>query len=522
MTDKRILALPTRVVAYLENSKVSIFNYIATFLAIFFVRYFVEAFSQRRNYFNLPSLTLMMDMIHFLLAYVALLFMLALMLYAMLKVPMRNILAILLVGAAIMILGPLLDIIISGGEGVSIYYNHPEDGINLIKSFLTYFGGIDGVSMGLKIEIGFILLGMFIYARVHSLSYIKSLLVAIFAYAIILFWGSSPCVVRYVLTILGVDYNFSTPLMINYFLMVDIILFLIIGYYLNASAFMVLVKDMRASRILYYELNLLFGMALCLSVQFASPSFYVYKHINIVPAIILAMISVFFGCLYSLIVNNLNDIKIDQISNPSRPLVAGSIDVDDYRIVANIALFISFFYALMSDAKTVLVVGSLVGSYYIYSSPPIRFKRAFIFSKAVIGLNAFSLVVLGFVLAGEVMFQFPGIIAVIYLIGISLAANFIDLKDVEGDKAEGIMTLPILLGIKPAKCFIGSVFVLLSLAFYFVFSQILLLPVCVLMGVLFYYNVNRHDYKDWRILALCNIGLVFMIAYLLLEKTILG
>jgi 4-hydroxybenzoate polyprenyltransferase len=184
-------------------------------------------------------------------------------------------------------------------------------------------------------------------------------------------------------------------------------------------------------------------------------------------------------------------------------------------------MVVSLFYASISSAKTFLVVASMMGSYYVYSVPPIRFKRALLFSKSVIGFNSFAMVVLGFVLVQQNMMGFNKSIVWIYIFGITLAANFIDLKDVSGDKAAGILTLPVWIGLKRAKLFVSVALFFLSLSFYFIFNDPLLLPVCLISGGLYVYLVNKKAYHDRQILWLCNINFILMIAYLLWGKQIL-
>src|SRR5205085_9038295 len=95
---------------------------------------------------------------------------------------------------------------------------------------------------------------------------------------------------------------------------------------------------------------------------------------------------------------------------------------------------------------------------YIYSMPPIRFKRVLLFSKLIIAINSLAMILLGYrLLNGDILF-FPAVIIPLLLIGFTLTANVIDIKDYEGDKIGGIITLPGLLGLYWSKLIIGMAF----------------------------------------------------------------
>jgi len=94
--------------------------------------------------------------------------------------------------------------------------------------------------------------------------------------------------------------------------------------------------------------------------------------------------------------------------------------------------------------------------------------------------------------------------------------QFIDIKDYEGDKKEGIKTLPVVLGLKKSKRLIGAFFVLTYLSVYLVVKEkVLLIPLFVL-GCIQYFLVNRKKYHErWVFIAylLIMFALLFLLIY---------
>lgn len=521
MSIRCLQQLPNEAIASLENKANPFYQCFMTFLAAVFARHFIESFSQEINLFDLPSILTMVDSLHYTLSFMAITLLLAIMLFWVVGHSMEKILRVLCCGSLVILLGPIIDLVVYGSQGSNLLYIEPTLNLNVWKMYVTYFGDFVGVSIGLKIEIALVIVGLIIYARVKACGWAKSVFVGFAAYTLIFLWGCSPYLVKFVLAQFGFEYSFSSALMLYYYMFLNLFLFLLTAYLLNSSLFMTLVKDLRGLRISYYELNLLLGVSLGLSTQFTGAVYYFHRHADVAAGILLAVISVFFACVSALMINNISDVDIDRISNPDRPLIAGGVSLVQYKVIAYILMGVSLFYASISSAKTFLVVASMMGSYYVYSVPPVRFKRALIFSKLVIGFNSFAMVVLGFVLVQQNMIGFNKSIVWIYIVGITLAANFIDLKDVSGDRAAGILTLPVWIGERLAKLFISVALFFLSLSFYFIFNDLLLLPVCLISGGLYIYLVNKSVYRDRQILWLCNINFILMIAYLLWGKQIL-
>jgi len=271
-----------------------------------------------------------------------------------------------------------------------------------------------------------------------------------------------------------------------------------------------LLKDIRFPRIAHYELMFLAGYLLGRKYE---------KPAGPLPgeelfALLLISAAVFFACLFSLMSNNLADHDIDKISNPSRPLPEGTIDPEKYRKVSRIAGGLAVLYAASAGFPAFFFVALFMGNYFLYSMPPFRLKRIPVFSKLAVSLNSLILVMLGFVLAERELNSFPAALFPFFLIGVTLAANFIDLKDYEGDKAEGIRTLPVILGLKKAKVYTGIFFLLAYWGVYSLFRDRLLLLPAAALGLAQFIIINRRNYKERPVFIFYLLSAVLLLCYL--------
>ena len=166
----------------------------------------------------------------------------------------------------------------------------------------------------------------------------------------------------------------------------------------------------------------------------------------------------------------------------------------------------------MREFEIILV---FMANYFLYSMPPLRLKRVPVFSKLVIGVNSLLTFILGYgFFTGQTMV--PIVFPVFFLVFLAASANFIDLKDRDGDIAAGIKTLPVIVGMPLAQKFIGGAFFLTYLAAYAVFSLAGCFWICLGAGALQFVLVNRRDYDERLVLAVHVLSLLFILGYTIL------
>jgi 4-hydroxybenzoate polyprenyltransferase len=276
------------------------------------------------------------------------------------------------------------------------------------------------------------------------------------------------------------------------------------------NLFRELCADLRPGRILHYFVLFLFGFVLFGQSYdtLAKTETVTWLRAGIYGIVLI------YAAVFAIATNNREDIAIDRITNQHRPLVRNAVDPVDYIRVSRISLVIAFAVAACAGWEFLAAIAGISGIYYLYSCRPFKLKRFVILAKFLIGINSLISAVCGFYVAGGELRDFPPFWAVFILVPVSLMANFVDLKDTEGDKAAGIRTLPVIWGEHAAKTLIG-LFTVSAYVFVFVYFRSfwiswLLLATCSVHVYLLF----RKPYNEKPLFLLHNslfIGLIILV-----------
>jgi 4-hydroxybenzoate polyprenyltransferase len=109
-----------------------------------------------------------------------------------------------------------------------------------------------------------------------------------------------------------------------------------------------------------------------------------------------------------------------------------------------------------------------------------------ILASALIGISTLAIMMLGFFLISnnQTITAFPAPIALLAFLFMTLSANLRDLKDIKGDAAAGIRTIPTLLGDKRSRMVIGAMmFIAYALFPILIPIQILWIP-SIIAGII--------------------------------------
>ncbi len=501
-----------KIINSLENSQIPFIYFILTFIFVISLRNFIELFSDTDT-----SQISFEEFFHYDISYMVLAMVIIILLYFFIKKDVLKITKIVLPSFLILLIVPIIDLIWSLGKGLNMAYMLPGYHSNLMQRFFTFFGDFSGLGItpGIRIEIIIVLLGVFFYIYINSSRIIKSLLGILFAYPIYFFYLAAPFLVKGLLEIFGLTYKYSDSLMTNFFLLVILFAGIFIAYISNKRYFRLIIKDIRPFRLLHFELMFLIGFI----IGFNKFGTFVLDSANIFSFIFIPA-GIAFAWIYSVITNNIVDYDIDKISNNNRPLIESKINNGIYCRLSWIILFIALFYPLMVSFKAFFMILLFIGNYFLYSMPPLRLKRIPLFSKMIIAFNSLILVMLGFIISTGKLEGFPVILIAFFLIGFTLVINFIDIKDYEGDKKEGIKTLPVILGLKKSKFIIGLFFLLAYLAVYFLINNLYLIPVLLIFGIIGFLLINRKNYNEKPLFLVYLLSLVLFIIYLIIFKII--
>ena len=158
-------------------------------------------------------------------------------------------------------------------------------------------------------------------------------------------------------------------------------------------------------------------------------------------------------CGTSQAVNDWFDRHVDAINEPDRPIPSG-------RIAGHWGLYIAIIGTLLSLALA-LALGPLVLAAaavglvlaWAYSAPPLRLKQSGWWGPAAVGLTYEGLswftgatVMLGAMPRAEVL-----IVLLLYSVGAHGIMTLNDFKAVEGDRATGLRSLPVTMGVRRAS-----------------------------------------------------------------------
>ena len=158
--------------------------------------------------------------------------------------------------------------------------------------------------------------------------------------------------------------------------------------------------------------------------------------------------------------NDAWDNPSDLLSEPARPVAAGRVEPAQARLIAGVLAGWSLAVAVNvgQGPFVLLLTFHLVGA--VYSAPPLRLKRWPGLSHLVLGFEA----LLVFWVGAAVFLQLdvprfvPADVSLAVLLCVALGAPFKDLKDEAGDRADGVHTLPVLLGRSIARPITGLLF----------------------------------------------------------------
>ena len=501
--------IPYRIQALIESietEKIPLHYFILSLLALITLREFIEVVSAH-NHFDFFSF------VSFGLFYLGLALPLICLLSTTHRVSLAKVSRSVLAGFAIIILPPIADLVLSHGEGFQMGYLSPEGNGSLLSLFVTFFGewGMPGISPGIRIELIIVLFSSGVYGWIKTQRMSRSLFSIFFTYVVVFFYLSIP---YYIDALFGrgslpVD-HFQADLSSILVLISSPFLWWLI-WKVDPKTTRAVISDGRYPRYAYYWLMLLCGTAFggaASVMRSTTPDRLVF-----VLGIFNASLALLFAWLFSVITNNIADQKIDQISNKTRPLAVRSVDIVAYQKAAWVSLALALLHAALTGFVVFMCIAVFIGSYFLYSMPPFRFKRVFLLSKLAIGLNSFVMALAGYALSTNsssvtrdlILDSFTVRVSVALIIGITIAANFIDLKDTEGDKSDHIKTLPVLIGQRQAQFVVAAslmfVFALLPQSFSNSFPK---WPFYAIGVIQFFLIVRRrYDERPVLLLVLC-------------------
>jgi 4-hydroxybenzoate polyprenyltransferase len=178
-------------------------------------------------------------------------------------------------------------------------------------------------------------------------------------------------------------------------------------------------------------------------------------------------------------INQIYDLEIDRVNKPKRPLPSGTLSMREAWGFTVAAFLVAWALAWLAapegrrECFWIVVFTSVL--VWQYSAPPLRTKRHGIWANVTIAVpRGLLLKVAGWSTVKTVLGLEPWYIGSIFGLFVLGATSTKDFADIEGDRAGGCQTLPILYGVKKAAWMIAPFFVL----------PFFLIPIGVAKGIL--------------------------------------
>lgn len=455
------------------------------------------------------------------------------------RVTIKQAAAVLLFGFLVIWTPPLLDEIISHGVGFWSFYTF-DSIAGLWGRYLTFFGDRPdiGITYGVRAEIALVLIGMLLYTWLKTKSILRSLAGTLLLYTALFLIGALPSLVTFALlgnekalfTISELDVasfmlspeplyiisppDVSTVLAIKMDLVYAVLLpllVLFILFFFFRSTLLALWNNLRLPQVIYHSGLFLIGAALVFlyegKIAFALNWLHFAGLFSMLLAVTLAWTA-------SVIVNDLHDVAIDKLTNPKRPLIEKTIPLETYRAIGVLMFLFSIFLAGLVSTQLAILLTLYQALAWIYSAWPLRLKRI-PFLATMLASSASLLVFFG----GYIVFSpekniadLPWSVTALLFIAYTFLLPIKDFKDIPGDRADGVITLPILFGEVWAKRFIGSILLLTFMASIFVFNVPNLFFLSFFFGSLAYWLLQissaTHRYFNYHHLAHWYVALV--------------
>jgi geranylgeranylglycerol-phosphate geranylgeranyltransferase len=168
----------------------------------------------------------------------------------------------------------------------------------------------------------------------------------------------------------------------------------------------------------------------------------------------LTLLAFYLAWQVAVCTNDVVDADLDAVANPERPIPSGQHYGQPHGLSERGVLAVRDRRRLSRRAPVLFALLAFTAAYWVYSMPPLRLKRWPVINPFLVALACLAATAAGFFQAAPGMpwATLPLRVVVMILIGFTLAANVKDVKDIAGDRQEGILTLPVLAGRTAAAC----------------------------------------------------------------------
>ena len=239
--------------------------------------------------------------------------------------------------------------------------------------------------------------------------------------------------------------------------------------------------------------------------------------------VVIAMLAVFFETAAGNVINDYFDYKIDLINKPDRPIPSGRISLKNGRNYCYFLFFMGtvcgFFISYLTNnwiPFAIVLFADVVLYLYAY-----KLKSTPLLGNLTVGfMTGFGFVFGGFSINNPTIIMTSIFLGFFALVMTTAREIIKDIEDIEGDKADGARTLPILIGAKKPAILAAILIVvdsaLCPLLYYYHVFGILYLPVIAIAVVLFIYSaiiILKSQEREVAAKASKNLKIGMLIAF---------
>ena len=510
-----------RFIRYCEESNIGFGLWVAVALAIIFIRDSLESLVSTQAF---PTFTLF-HLVHVPVFFLAVLISIIVLLRLVTGEDILKISKISLVFFALIIFPVTCDLMITLTTGASISYEYVSANVQeAVVNFFNPFFNIPGVPYSLRAEIFIICLLSFFYVFLKTNKILLSVWAAFLVFSLCLFYGTLPGLsvagfIKGASLLARIPHSFLRGRMItgtvdeSSIVIIELIFAVLVTAtwfrLYDARKFKVVIKDFRVLRYLCYFILLSLGLVLYLRTARGIDAFIFVKIFGLGGAL-------FFALRFSALVNDIFDVDCDVLSNKGRPLISGLITKSEYSKVGAVYLVFSLLFALWVSAACFMITLFFIAIYFLYSAPPFRLKRLFIFSSLVTGIQAVLILLMGQVSlspADTTVLLYPPLFWLAFSV-FFLGSNIKDLKDIEGDRHCRVYSLPVIFGEKKGRKITALLvfvsYLLVPFFLYGFFDELKVFAISFLFGMSNYLYIRRPNSREQPVFLLYFIYFAFL------------
>jgi geranylgeranylglycerol-phosphate geranylgeranyltransferase len=519
----------------IENAEITLKDWILGFLCVAFIRILLENFSNvSMSGFVTSDVS---TIVHYNLFFAGIALTL-LLIIGVFTSDFKSGEKFILFGLLIMWFPPIFDLITSSGSGTRLAYPIGYSLKSLLAYFFYFLGKvhINGVTSGIYFEILSIIFGVCLYVIFKTRSVLKGVAAGCLAYLAVFLWSAVPSFLVIVYNFFAANGGYATAsqffaastasslvgknflhptiiltaargfeiffnvMMSQVFYIAMSILFAVYMYLSRRRKTAAVIRNCRPLRALYYYAAFILGFLLAMHITHPHISF---NWLDIVSLFTLG-IAYFCAGSFAIGVNDLADVEIDKVSNQTRPLVSGELTETDMKNANFFFLIWALAGGFISGHFILFLMLAILALSYIYSAPPLELKRIPVLESFLISLVYLAVFMSGFFTssADQSIRAFPLEYMFLIIVTLTLATTVKDIKDIEGDRRVGAMTIPVLFGEKNGKRVVGICLALAFLLVPLILKLNALIIPSILAAILAYVVVNRKPYREWLIFAL--------------------